>query len=107
MVVPASPAAARLLDFSLPLDVTLLDATVAAFYGAGSNEEVLKASRSNLLLCRPHQILLPVAKFTERLLCLLPFPLPFPPHFRLPPAPLANVHIPSLARVRSTAEPIA
>jgi hypothetical protein len=32
--------AARLLDFGQPLDVALLDATVAAFYGAGSNEEV-------------------------------------------------------------------
>lgn len=33
--------AAKLLDFSQPLDVSLLDATVNAFYGAGSNDEVL------------------------------------------------------------------
>lgn len=32
--------AAKLLDFSQPLDVALLDATVNAFYGAGSNDEV-------------------------------------------------------------------
>lgn len=36
----ASEAAARLLDLSQPIDVPLLDATVAAFYGAGSKEEV-------------------------------------------------------------------
>lgn len=35
----ASPAA-KLLDFSQPLDVPLLDATVTAFYGAASPEEV-------------------------------------------------------------------
>ena len=34
------PAAAKLLDFSVPLDVDLLDATVNSFYGASSNEEV-------------------------------------------------------------------
>lgn len=56
MAVPVSPAAARLLDFSLPMDVTLLDATVAAFYGAGSNEEVLVVPRPELLLCRLHHI---------------------------------------------------
>ena len=33
-------AAAKLLDFGQPMDVELLDATVAAFYGASSNEEV-------------------------------------------------------------------
>lgn len=32
--------AAKLLDFSQPLDVALLDSTVNAFYGAGSNQEV-------------------------------------------------------------------
>ena len=32
--------AAKLLDFSQPLDVVLLDSTVNAFYGAGSNQEV-------------------------------------------------------------------
>jgi exportin-1 len=38
---PAVPdAAAKLLDFSQPFDVALLDATVNAFYGAGSNDEV-------------------------------------------------------------------
>lgn len=31
---------AKLLDFGQPLDVGLLDATIAAFYGASSNEEV-------------------------------------------------------------------
>lgn len=36
----ASGPAAQLLDYSQPIDVPLLDATVAAFYGAGSNEEV-------------------------------------------------------------------
>lgn len=36
----ANEAAAKLLDLSQPIDVTLLDATVGAFYGAGSNEEV-------------------------------------------------------------------
>ena len=47
MAAPAPPAngaaqaaAARLLDFAQPLDVAVLDATVNAFYGAGSNEEV-------------------------------------------------------------------
>jgi exportin-1 len=32
--------AEKLLDFSQPFDVPLLDATVAAFYGASSGEEV-------------------------------------------------------------------
>jgi hypothetical protein len=38
----ASPeaVAVKLLDFSQPLDVALLDSTVNAFYGAGSNQEV-------------------------------------------------------------------
>jgi len=31
---------AKLLNYAEPLDVALLDATVDAFYGAGSNEEV-------------------------------------------------------------------
>lgn len=31
---------AKLLNYSEPLDVALLDATINAFYGAGSNEEV-------------------------------------------------------------------
>lgn len=32
--------AEKLLDFTQPFDVGLLDATVAAFYGTGSKEEV-------------------------------------------------------------------
>jgi exportin-1 len=41
MALPAmATPAARLLDFSQPLDVPLLDATVAVFYGAGSADEV-------------------------------------------------------------------
>ncbi|BDA47056.1 Exportin-1 [Coccomyxa sp. Obi] len=39
----ASGPAAGLLDYSQPIDVPLLDATVAAFYGAGSNEERVAA----------------------------------------------------------------
>lgn len=33
-------AGAKILNFSEPLDVAQLDATVAAFYGAASNQEV-------------------------------------------------------------------
>jgi hypothetical protein len=33
-------AAEKLLDLSQPIDVPLLDATVAAFYGTGSKEQV-------------------------------------------------------------------
>lgn len=33
-----------LLDFKQPFDVVLLDATIKAFYGAGSNQEVLTAA---------------------------------------------------------------
>lgn len=33
-------AAEKLKDLSQPIDVPLLDATVAAFYGTGSKEEV-------------------------------------------------------------------
>ena len=33
-------AAEKLRDLSQPIDVGLLDATVAAFYGTGSKEEV-------------------------------------------------------------------
>ena len=33
-----------LLDMSKPIDVPLLDTTVTAFYGAGSNEEVCRTS---------------------------------------------------------------
>ncbi len=41
-VAPASP----LLDFKQPFDVPLLDATIKAFYGAGSNQEVCRLSAS-------------------------------------------------------------
>lgn len=41
-VAPASP----LLDTKQPFDVALLDATIKAFYGAGSNQEVCKLSAS-------------------------------------------------------------
>lgn len=40
--------AAKLLDFSQPLDIALLDNTIASFYGAGSNQEVrTNAERSS------------------------------------------------------------
>lgn len=32
----------KLLDFSQPFDVPLLDATIGTFYGTGSKEEVKK-----------------------------------------------------------------
>eukprot|EP00897_Mesotaenium_endlicherianum_P006313 jgi/Mesen1/570/ME000107S10809 len=37
--------AQKLLEFSQPLDVTLLDATVSAFYGTGSSDERAAAER--------------------------------------------------------------
>jgi len=37
-------AAEKLRDLSQPIDVPLLDATVAAFYGTGSKEEVLHSN---------------------------------------------------------------
>ena len=37
--------AEKLRDLSQPIDVTLLDATVAAFYGTGSKEEVISSAR--------------------------------------------------------------
>ena len=47
MAAPANGAASvvdatagRLLNLAEPLDVALLDRTVTAFYGAGSNDEV-------------------------------------------------------------------
>lgn len=43
-------AAEKLRDLSQPMDVALLDATVAAFYGTGSKEEV---SSISLLLLVP------------------------------------------------------
>jgi exportin-1 len=39
-VSAADAAAARLTNFAEPMDIELLDSTVNAFYGAGSNEEV-------------------------------------------------------------------
>ena len=45
---PMANPAARLLDFSQPMDVPLLDATVAAFYGAGSTEEARICCRTSL-----------------------------------------------------------
>ncbi|RRT60069.1 hypothetical protein B296_00014482, partial [Ensete ventricosum] len=39
-ILERGPMADRLRDLSKPIDVTLLDATVAAFYGTGSKEEV-------------------------------------------------------------------
>jgi len=41
-----SAMAEKLLDFTQPFDVGLLDATVAAFYGTGSKHEV--SSYANL-----------------------------------------------------------
>lgn len=40
-------AADKLRDLSQPIDVALLDATVAAFYGTGSKEEVINLSFYN------------------------------------------------------------
>jgi hypothetical protein len=37
-------AAQALLDFSTPVDVDLLESTVGLFYGAGTPEQVTKAS---------------------------------------------------------------
>jgi hypothetical protein len=49
--------AEKLLDFSQPFDVGLLDATVAAFYGTGSKEEVCICRDWSLVLgcvlCKP------------------------------------------------------
>ena len=47
----ADEAAAKLLDLSQPIDVPLLDATVAAFYGAGSNEEVTDGAFATCTQC--------------------------------------------------------
>ena len=41
MAAPGAPAS-PLLDTKQPLNVELLDATIKAFYGAGSNQEVCK-----------------------------------------------------------------
>ncbi|CAN0898072.1 Protein EXPORTIN 1A [Linum grandiflorum] len=45
MTYSLAMAAERLLDLSQPMDVSLLDATVAAFYGTGSKEERAAADR--------------------------------------------------------------
>ncbi len=45
-VMRESAMAEKLLDFTQPFDVGLLDATVAAFYGTGSKHEV--SSYANL-----------------------------------------------------------
>lgn len=45
MATTLEGATAKLLDFSQPVDVPLLDATVAAFYGASTPPEVRPASR--------------------------------------------------------------
>lgn len=37
-------AASSLLDFKQPFNVDLLDTTIKAFYGAGSNQEVRSPS---------------------------------------------------------------
>lgn len=50
MSAPGAPAS-PLLDAKQPLNVDLLDATIKAFYGAGSNQEVRK-----LLTCHPHRL---------------------------------------------------
>lgn len=39
---PADATVAKLLDLSGSLDIALLDATVNAFYGAGSNDQVCR-----------------------------------------------------------------
>lgn len=45
-------AAEKLRDLSQPIDVPLLDATVSAFYGTGSKEEVSwRASRFLVDVC--------------------------------------------------------
>lgn len=45
MTASVAGAAAKLLDFSQPVDVPLLDATVSAFYGASTPPEVRPAVR--------------------------------------------------------------
>lgn len=47
MAAPGAPAS-PLLDTKQPLNVELLDATIRAFYGAGSNQEVCKLLKSQL-----------------------------------------------------------
>lgn len=44
-----SMAAEKLRDLTQPIDVPLLDATVAAFYGTGSKEQVASSSFSSFL----------------------------------------------------------
>lgn len=47
MAAPGAPAS-PLLNTKQPLNVELLDATIKAFYGAGSNQEVRKLLTSQL-----------------------------------------------------------
>jgi len=47
-------AAEKLRDLSQPIDVPLLDATVAAFYGTGSKEEVCLTLSRFLRTLRTH-----------------------------------------------------
>lgn len=49
----------RLLDFSQPIDVPLLDATVNAFYGAGSPAEVVQITSAESDLKTPGKIACP------------------------------------------------
>lgn len=51
MAVPGAPAS-PLLDAKHPLNVDLLDATIKAFYGAGSNQEVRSLPTIQLLRLR-------------------------------------------------------
>lgn len=44
----------KLLDFTQPFDVPLLDATVQAFYGTGSKEEVRQGGPPSTLYLREH-----------------------------------------------------
>ncbi|KAH0702894.1 hypothetical protein KY285_017172 [Solanum tuberosum] len=53
-------AAEKLRDLSQPIDVSLLDATVAAFYGTGSKEEV-RAFLLLLFICSIYLVYLTIA----------------------------------------------
>lgn len=45
--------AERFRDLNQPIDVVLLDATVSAFYGTGSKEEVSPLAASGILFVLP------------------------------------------------------
>lgn len=49
--------AEKLLDFSQPLDIGLLDATVDAFYSSGTSEEVCDLLSSRLFSPRLDRVL--------------------------------------------------